>query len=178
MFIATSLDGFIARPDGGLDWLERPGTPADEDYGYGDFMASVDALVMGRHTFEKVLGCDPWPYGDKRVVVLSSRGVAVPEALARTVSARAGSPDEVLEALAREGVSHVYLDGGVTIQRFLAAGAVDALTLTRIPVLLGAGIPLFGHLDRDIPLEHVETRAWEGGFVQSRYRVARGGAAG
>lgn len=173
VFIATSLDGYIAREDGGLDWL--PGFAAGEDYGYAAFMATVDALVVGRHTYETVRGFGDWPYGETRVVVLSRRGVDVPEALRATVEVRAGEPADVLRALGAEGVRRVYLDGGRTVQGFLRAGLVTEMVLTRVPVLLGAGIPLFGPLDGDVRLRHVETRAFPSGLVQSRYRVASGG---
>lgn len=171
VYIATSLDGFIARPNGDLDWLagETPG----EDYGYAAFMASVDVLVMGRKTFEKALTFEAWPYAGKRVLVLSTGTPAVPKAIAGGVEVISLAPRALVERLSGEGVSHVYLDGGSTIQRFLAAGLIDEITLTRIPVLIGEGIPLFGHLDRDVRLEHAETRAFESGFVQSRYRVTR-----
>ena len=175
VFIATSLDGFIARRDGGLDWLDNAnGTvPAGEDCGYGEFMASVDVLVMGRKSYEKVLSFGAWPY-DKPVVVLSRGKVEIPPELAGRVSGSGEAPDELCRRLEGEGVRRVYLDGGVTIQRFLAAGLVDDLTLTLIPVLLGEGLPLFGPLDGDRPLRLVESRRFDFGFLQVRYEVGRG----
>ncbi|HEY9899612.1 MAG TPA: dihydrofolate reductase family protein [Pantanalinema sp.] len=175
VFIATSLDGFIARQDGSIDWLDEANTlvPSGEDCGYHAFIASVDTLVMGRGTFETALGFDAWPYGDKRVVVLSSKRLEIPPELAGTVSASSEAPRELVDRLASEGARHVYVDGGITIQGFLAAGLIDALTLTRIPVLLGEGRPLFGPLTGDVALEHVATKAYDFGFVQSTYRVAR-----
>lgn len=172
VYIATSLDGYIARPNGDIDWLTEGAELPGEDFGYAAFMATVDALVMGRRTYEKALSFDPWPYAGKRVVVLSTGSPAVPAALAGSVEVASLPPEVLVERLSREGVSHVYLDGGATIQGFLAAGMIDEITLTRIPVLLGEGIPLFGHLARDVRLEHVETRAFANGFVQSRYRVS------
>ncbi len=171
VYIATSVDGFIARPDGSLDWLPGMGGPGGEDYGYGAFFTSVDALAMGRETFEKVLSFDPWPYGDKRVVVLTHRPLEVPARLSATVEAMAGTPREVVERLAARGLRHLYLDGGKTIQGFLAAGLVQQLILTRVPVLIGEGRPLFGPLPHDLPLRHLETRAYPNGLVQSRYEV-------
>lgn len=174
VYIAASLDGFIARRDGDIAWLTEAPTPEGEDFGYGAFIATVDVLVMGRHTFEKVLTFPKWPYSVARVVVLASRPLAVPPALAGVVEVVSLAPAALAERLAHERVAHVYVDGGVTIQRFLAADLVDELTLTQIPILLGAGIPLFGPLPRDVRLDHRDTRAYANGFVQSRYRVARG----
>lgn len=175
VFIATSLDGFIARTDGSIDWLEEANArvPEGEDCGYHAFIATVDTLVMGRKTFETVLAFDAWPYGDKRVVVLSSKPVAIPAALSGTVSASSEEPRALVERLAAEGARHLYVDGGLTIQRFLSAGLIDALILTRIPVLLGEGRPLFGPLPGDVALTHVATRAYDFGFVQSTYRIER-----
>jgi len=165
VFIAASIDGYIARPNGALDWL--PGDNV-ESHGYDEFMATVDALVMGRKTFETVLGFGAWPF-TKPVVVLSSRpaDIAVPAGAA--CEAMSGTPADVVERLAKRGLRHLYIDGGVTIQKFLAAGLIDRLVITRIPVLLGSGIPLFGFLDHDLVLEHVATRAFPSGLVQSEY---------
>lgn len=168
VFIATSLDGFIAREDGGIDWLPAGG---DEDYGYQAFFDSVDTLVMGRNTFELARSFGPWSYGDKAVVVLSRRGVQIPPELAATVECLAASPPELLERLAARGARHAYIDGGKTIQGFLAEGLIHELTLTRVPVLLGRGIPLFGPLAHDVRLEHLQTRSYPDGLVQSRYRI-------
>ena len=168
VFIATSLDGFIAREDGGLDWL-----PADggEPHGYTEFIATVDALVIGRKTLETVLGFDAWPYGTKPVVVLSTTlsSVTVPDGAVCEVMA--GTPREILARLAHRGMKHLYIDGGVTIQGFLEAGLIQRLIITRIPVLLGRGIPLFGPLSHDIRLEHVGTRSYPSGLVQSEYLI-------
>ena len=171
VFIATSLDGFIAREDGALDWLPQPS--AEDDYGYTDFMASVDALVMGRKTFETVLTFGVWPYGKRRVVVLSSGAPAVPEARRSSVEVLALEPADLLRRLGDDGVRRVYVDGGQTIQRFLRVGLIGELVLTRVPVLIGSGIPLFGELAEDVALEHVATQAFPNGLVQSRYRIAR-----
>lgn len=169
IFIATSLDGFIARPDDALDWLPANG---GEDHGYNEFIATVDAIVMGRRTFEKVLTFGAWPFGNKQVIVLSANpsGVAVPAGA--VCEAMAGTPAEVVTRLSERGLAHLYIDGGVTIQRFLEAGLIQRLILTRVPVLLGSGLPLFGPLSRDIRLEHVGTRSFASGLVQSEYRIA------
>jgi len=168
VFVGASVDGFIARPNGELDWL-----PADggEPHGYDEFMESVDALVIGRKTFETVLAFDAWPYGQKRVVVLSSRPIdfsAVRDAVVERMDA---TPEEIVTRLAARGFHHLYVDGGITIQGFLRAGLVDRLIVTRVPVLIGEGIPLFGSLPRDIRLVHVATRHYPSGLVQSEYRV-------
>lgn len=171
VYIATSLDGFIAREDGGLDWLPgADGGGAGEDYGYQAFMASVDVIVMGRRTYEQVLTFGDWPY-QVPVAVLSSRPLEVPAALAKAVEWMSGSPGEIVERLARRGAEHLYVDGGVTIQRFLRAGLIQRLIVTRIPVLIGSGVPLFGPLEKDIALRHVETRSYSSGFVQSEYEI-------
>jgi dihydrofolate reductase len=174
-FIAISLDGFIARPDGSIDWLTDPDYEIpDQDFGYQTFMASVDALVMGRKTFEKVLTFDEWPYADTPVVVLSHRPLTVPDALSGQVDFMAGSPAEVVSDLNKRGFQHVYLDGGQTIQGFLRDKLVDELTITQIPILLGVGLPLFGETGHDIRLEHVYTTAYPNGFVQSTYKLGIG----
>ena len=170
VFIATSLDGFIARPDGNIDWLTEEKPSAGEDYGYNDFIASIDALVMGRHSFEKVLSFDQWPYKNK-VIVLSSQSLNIPNRFQKQVSHLSGSPQEIVDQLAEEGYEHLYIDGGKTIQQFLRAGFIQKMIITRIPVLIGEGIPLFGPLEQDIKLEHIKTKAYDNGFVQSRYAV-------
>lgn len=172
VFIATSLDGFIARPNGDLDWLPgADGTALEEDHGYNAFIATVDVVVIGRGTFEKVLSFGAWPYAAMPVRVLSSRDVEIPTSLPPCVEAMSGPPAEVVAELSRQGFRHAYVDGGRTIQGFLAAGLIQKLILTRIPILLGQGIPLFGALPRDVPLRHVRTRAMAGGLVQSEYDI-------
>jgi len=168
VFIATSLDGFIARPDGALDWLPQDG---GEPHGYDEFIASVDTIVIGRKTFETVLGFPAWPYGEKRVVVLSSRPLDLSVVKDGVVEQMSGPPPEIVSRLAASGAKHAYIDGGVTIHGFLRAGLIQRLIVTRVPVLLGGGIPLFGSLPRDVRLRHVATRAYRSGLVQSEYRV-------
>ena len=169
IFIATSLDGFIARQDGALDWL-----PADggEPHGYDEFIATVDAIVLGRKTFETVLTFDAWPYGTKPVVVLSTKPSELKAPDGAVCDMMTGTPHEIVARLSARGMQHLYIDGGVTIQRFLEAGLIQRLIITRIPVLLGSGIPLFGPLSRDVRLEHVATRAYPSGMVQSEYVIA------
>jgi dihydrofolate reductase len=170
VFVGASVDGFIARADGALDWLPEGG---GEPHGYNEFMASVDALVIGRKTFETVLTFGEWPYGDKRVVVLGSRTIDLSGAAARggIVEQMGGAPADIVSRLIALGVNHVYLDGGITIQRFLREGLVHRLIITRVPVLIGEGIPLFGSLLRDVRLRHVRTEHFEGGLVQTEYGV-------
>ena len=168
VFVGTSLDGFIARRNGDFDFLPAGG---GEPHGYDEFIASVDAIVIGRNTFEKVLTLGPWPYGNKRVVVLSSRPVDL-SAAGGVVEQMAGTPAEIVSRLAASGAHHLYIDGGVTIQGFLRAGLIQRLIITRVPVLIGDGIPLFGALPQDIQLRHVETRQYPSGLVRSEYLVA------
>jgi len=169
VFVGTSVDGFIARPNGDLDFLPAGG---GEPHGYDEFMASVDALVIGRKTFETVLSYATWPYGDKRVVVLSSRPVDLSRARGGVVEQMAGPPADIVSKLAASGAHHLYVDGGITIQGFLRAGLVQRLTITRVPVLIGDGVPLFGALQRDLRLLHVATQHYPSGLVKSEYDVA------
>jgi len=168
VFIGTSVDGFIARPNDDLDFLPAGG---GEPHGYNEFIASVDAIVIGRKTFEKVLTFGDWPYGNKRVVVLSSQPVDLSVVRGGVVEQMAGQPAEIVAQLAARGVHHLYVDGGVTIQRFLRAGAIQRLIITRVPVLIGEGVPLFGALPHDIRLRHIATRHFPSGLVQSEYDV-------
>jgi dihydrofolate reductase len=167
VFIGTSLDGFIARANGDLDFLPSGG---GESHGYDEFIATVDALVLGRNTFDKVLTFDTWPYGEKPVFVLSSRLLA-PAPLGAVVERMSGAPTEIVSRLEARGIQHIYVDGGITIQRFLQAGRIQRLIITRVPVLIGVGIPLFGPVRRDIVLRHVRTRQYASGLVQSEYEV-------
>ena len=168
VFVGTSVDGFIARVNGDLDFLDHGG---GEPHGYEEFMATVDALVIGRNTFETVLKFETWPYGEKPVFVLSTRTLA-PTPPGAVVERMSGDPVEILSSLDARGFRHAYVDGGITIQRFLRAGVVQRLVVTRVPVIIGAGIPLFGAVERDIVLRHVGTRQYAGGLVQSEYEVA------
>ena len=169
VFIGTSVDGFIARPNGDLDFLPEGG---GEPHGYNEFIASVDAIVIGRKTFETVLAYPAWPYGNKRVVVLSSRPVDLSTVRGDVVEQMGGPPAEIVSQLAARGIRHLYVDGGITIQGFLRAGAIQRLIITRVPVLIGDGVPLFGALPCDIRLRHVATRHYESGLVQSEYLIS------
>lgn len=168
VFIGTSLDGFIARPNGDLDFLPVDG---GEPHGYNEFIASIDVIVIGRKTFETVLNMTPWPYGKKRVVVLSSRPLDFSRVLGGVVEQMSGSPAEIVSQLAATGARHAYIDGGITVQRFVRAGLIQRLIITRVPVLIGEGIPLFGSLPHDIHLRHIMTRHYPSGLVSSEYLV-------
>jgi dihydrofolate reductase len=169
VFIGTSVDGYIARPNGDLDFLPPGG---GEPHGYDEFMATVDALVIGRKTFETVVAFAAWPYGQKRVAVLSSRPVDFSTVRGGIVEQMAGPPDEIVSKLAASGAHHLYVDGGITIQQFLRAGLIERIIITRVPVLIGQGISLFGTLPRDIRLLHVVTKHYPSGLVQTEYRLA------
>ncbi len=168
VFIATSVDGFIAREDGGLDWL-----PADggEPHGYLEFMATVDAVVIGRKTFETVMTFDAWPYGNRRVIVLSTKMREVQVPAGAICEVMTGPPSQVVARLAERGVKHIYVDGGATIRAFMEEGLIQDLTITRVPILLGNGIPLFGKLPREIHIQHIATHAYPSGLVKSEYAV-------
>lgn len=168
VFVGVSVDGFIARKDGAIDWL--PENP--EPHGYEEFFASVDALVMGRNTFDVVLGFGgEWPYGTKPVFVLTHRPIdrtKIGNGVVETVS---GEPEQIVKALGERGFSHLYVDGGETVQAFLRAGLITRMVVTCVPVLIGEGIPLFRSLPRDVRLRHVATRSFPSGLVQSEYDI-------
>lgn len=175
------MDGFIARPDDGLDWLT--GKPDDEltgdhdpdqDFGYAEFFASVDAMVMGRGTYDVVQGFDGWYYDEKPVYVWTSHpdDLEPPDgAVVRPVS---GTLDDVVARLVADGISHVYVDGGNVIRQFLAAGLIDRMTISTPPILIGEGIPLFADIAvDDIRLDLVACETFDGGMVQRTYDVVR-----
>lgn len=170
VYIGTSLDGFIARPDGAIDWMGEPPAEGEEDCGWAEFHASIDAIVMGRGTFEKVLTFGTWPYGVTPVTVLSSTLRSIPPHLGDKAELSSEAPRALLQRLASRGRKRVYVDGGRTIQGFMRAGLIDELIVTTIPVLIGQGIPLFGPLDGDLRWEHVSTRTYTEGLVKSHYR--------
>jgi dihydrofolate reductase len=181
-FLATSLDGFIAREDGNIDWLEEANArvPDGEDCGFGKFFASVDTLVLGRKSFEKVLSFPQWPYGEKPVYVMSKKGIKIPEHLARTVSSTDQSPQRLISSLEALGMKRIYIDGGQIVRAFLSAGLLDELTITRIPVLIHNGISLFGTspydtevMSRDLWMELAECQSWPFGFVQDVWRAKK-----
>jgi dihydrofolate reductase len=167
VFVGTSLDGFIARKNGDFDFLPPGG---GEPHGYDEFIATVDAIVMGRNTFDTVLTMSPWPYAKKRVVVLSSRPIDFSRVDGK-VEQMSGAPAAIVAQLEATGAHHLYIDGGITVQSFLRAGLIQRLIITRVPVLIGEGIPLFGALPHDIHLRHIATRQYPSGLVSSEYQV-------
>ena len=172
VFVGTSLDGFIARHNGEYDFLPVDG---GEPHGYDEFIAGVDVLVIGRKTFDTVLAFPEWPYGDRQVIVLSSRILDLSRVRGR-VEQMSGDPAEIFSRLASRGFKHVYVDGGLTAQGFLRAGLIQRITITRVPVLIGEGIPLFGSLPHDVRLRHITTQTYKSGLVKSEYAVLPRGA--
>ena len=168
VFVGTSVDGFLARHNGTFDFLDAGG---NEPHGYEEFFASIDTLVIGRNTYEVILAFPEWPYGDKRVVVLSTRPLDFSKLRRARVEQMSGAPAEIAAKLSASGAQHVYVDGGITIQRFLRAGLINSITVTRVPILIGEGIPLFGSLPRDVLLRHVATQTYTGGLVKTEYEV-------
>ncbi|MEM7170462.1 MAG: dihydrofolate reductase family protein [Pseudomonadota bacterium] len=169
--MALSLDGFVARRDGGVDWLNKY-RDGDEDHGFAEFMASVDGLVMGRASYENVLTFGEWFYS--KPVVVMSRSLTdadIPEKIRDRVRLSDQTPNDLMAQLDEEGWKRAYVDGGMIVQSFLSAGLIEDLTLTRVPILLGEGIPLFGALNADIELEHAETKTFPSGLVSSKYKV-------
>lgn len=173
IFCGVSLDGFLARPDDTFDFLKAgEQTP----HGFEEFLASVDVVVMGRRTFEVVQGLGHVDlYGNKPMVVLGRRPVDFSAVAGGAIEQMSGEPGEIVRQIKSRGFKHAYIDGGITIQRFLAAGCIDRMVITRVPVLIGAGVPLFGALPHDIILRHVATRSYGGGLVQSEYEIGAEG---
>jgi dihydrofolate reductase len=173
VYVGTSIDGFIARCDGSIDWLNEAQilVPEGEDCGYKAFMDSVDTLIMGRKTFEQVLTFGPWHYGDTPVVVLSHNPVTIPPHLPDTVTHSSESPEVLLDRLSANGVEHGYVDGGNTIHGYLAKSLIDEVTTTTVPMALGNGIPLFGSMEKDLKLLHVSTQVYDFGFIQTTYQI-------
>lgn len=170
VFIARSLDGFIADKNGGLDWLNAVPNPDHLDLGYEKFIKNVDALVMGRSTFDMVCSFDmDWPYKIP-VFVLSSSIQSVPEELKDKVEILNGPLMEILEHIHKMGFTQLYIDGGATVQNFLREDLIDELIITTIPILLGGGTPLFGELPKELEFEHVESALYLDALVQDTYR--------
>jgi len=181
VYIATSVDGFIARKNGSVDWLEAAGNSdadmgSQADMGFAEYMASVDCLIMGRKCMEMISSMDltpeQWPYGDTRIIVLSNTISQAPENVRAHVEMYSGDLQALVAKLESEGHQHAYIDGGATIQAFINLQLIDEMTITRAPVLLGEGIPLFGKTLKDIKLKHAQATAFANDFVQVKYLVS------
>jgi len=169
VFIATSLDGYIADKDGGLDWLQSIPNPKKLDMGWADLIERIDAVVMGRNTFDVVCNFDcDWPYS-KPVFVLSNSMKSIPEGYEGKAELIKGSLSAVIETIHQKGHKPLYIDGGVTVQNFLKEDLIDELIITVIPTLLGGGIPLFGELPKPMTFEHVKTEVFLNAIVQNHY---------
>jgi len=169
VYIATSIDGFIATKDGGVDWLMEIENPNNDDFGFADFIEGVDALVMGRNTFEKVLTFGDWVYS-KPVYVLSSTLKSIPESLYGKAFLIGGDIKDVLHTLENKGLTNLYIDGGKVIQSFLELDLIDEMTITRIPRVLGEGIPLFESMSNCIKFSHVKTEVLLDELVKTHYK--------
>lgn len=174
VFIGTSMDGFIAREDGNIDWLNkahRKATPG-EDFGFNRFIESMDLIIMGRKTFEQVIALDIWPYKDIKMIVLTSKNIEIPERLKKNVTtSNTFSPHQLIKKLSIQSINHIYVDGGIVIQDFLSAKLVDEITITIIPILIGKGKSFSGLLDNDLFLQHLKTTVYDFGFVQNTYKI-------
>ena len=172
-YIATSLDGYIARQNGELDWLEREewADPDGSDYGFKSFMSSLDAMVMGKNTFLKVLEIGQWIYGDLPVYIASSTLLEkdIPSHLAKTVKPVNGTATEIAQRISDMGKKNIYVDGGMILQNFIREGILNELTVTVMPILIGTGIPLFGSLDQDVKVKLLSTVHFKSGVVQNYY---------
>ncbi len=168
IFIATSIDGFIATKNGGIDWLNDIPNPTNSDFGYSDFMEKIDALVMGRNTFEKVQSFGEWPYS-KKVFVLSRSLKTIPEKLKNKVEIISGDLKSIVSKLNAKGYKNLYIDGGKVIQGFLAENLINEMVITKVPILLGDGIPLFTTLSNPIKFSKVEVKEYNNYLVQTRY---------
>ncbi|EEF81320.1 dihydrofolate reductase family protein [Methylophaga thiooxydans] len=179
VYIATSADGYIATPDGEVDWLHTAGNlgadMGSEDMGFRDFMDSVDCMIMGRKSMEMIssmnLTPEQWPYGNIRIIVLSNTIKEAPENLSGKIELYSGDIQDLILALENGGHKHAYIDGGSTITSFLNSKLIDEMTITKAPVLLGDGIPLFGNLSQRVKLENSEAVVFPNDFIQEKYSV-------
>lgn len=171
VMMAMSLDGFVARKDHALDWLHKQ-PAADEDHGFQEFMDSVDVLVMGTGSFNSVLNFSDWPY-EKPVIVMSNSLTVndLPDRLHGKVEFTTKKPEELWEILDQRGIRRVYVDGGAIIQSFLKSGYVQDMKITIVPILLGAGIRIFGETNEDIDLELKSASPFPSGLVDLEYSL-------
>lgn len=173
VFIATSLDGFIADENGGIDWLNKANEsiPPGEDCGFSQFYATVDVLIMGRNTFNQVIQFKEWPYGNTPVFVLSNTLKTLPSNCPTSVNISNSKPDILIKELIDKGFKHGYIDGGITIQNFLKAGLLNEITVTLIPVTLGTGKLLFSNNKNETWFKLIQSKSYSFGFVQNTYQV-------
>lgn len=180
VFIATSADGFIAKPDGNVDWLHTAGNKNADmgehaDMGFNNYISSVDCMIMGRKTMDIIssmnLTQEQWFYGDMKIIVLSNTIKVAPENLKGKVEMYYGDLNELISSLENEDLKHAYIDGGTTIQAFINLQLINEITITRSPVLLGEGISLFGKTSKDIKLEHAEAIAFPNDYIQVKYKM-------
>ncbi|MBM3138440.1 MAG: dihydrofolate reductase [Chloroflexi bacterium] len=173
VFIAASVDGYIAREDGGIDWLENPDANPNQDYGYQDFIRNIDAILMGRNTFDVVMNLPDWSYGGIPLFVLTHHPSTLPSDKFEEVQPIQGKPQEIINELEKLGFHNIYIDGGKTISDFLSESLVDEMIITRIPILLGRGISLFNPMEKEARLELLSTIDFEDGLVQNKYKVLK-----
>ena len=171
VYVGTSIDGFLAKKDGNIDWLTRFESHEIQK-SYEEFIRGIDAIVIGRNTFETVLSFPSWPY-DRDVFVLSTNANLIPDSLKGKATVLSMRPRELLAHLSTLGFSNIYVDGGKVIQSFLREDCIDELTITRVPVLIGNGIPLFGDLDIDLQFNHIQSDVYSNGLVKSHYERTR-----
>lgn len=173
VFIGVSLDGFIARLDGNVDWLNEANkkvTPG-EDFGFNSFLDSVDCIVMGRKTFEQVITFNEWAYREIKMIVLTTKNIEIPNSLTGVVSTSNLCNEELMNQLIDDSIKHVYVDGGLVIQDFLSSGLVNEITVTIVPILIGKGKSFSNSLTKDLNLTHLKTTIFNFGFVQNKYKV-------
>ena len=171
VYIGTSLDGFIARKDGDIDWLVQFAND-DAIHAYEEFIAGIDAIVIGRGTFEKVLTFPSWPY-EKKVFVLSNTLKKLPAIVENKAILLSLSPADTLKKLSQEGYTNVYVDGGLVIQNFLKADLIDELIISKVPIIIGSGIPLFADVKQDLLFQHMKTEVQSNELVRSYYKRKR-----
>ncbi len=170
VYIATSIDGYISDKDGGLDWLQMVPNPDNLDFGWADFMNSIDAVVMGRKTFEKVCSFDcDWPY-TKLVFVLSDSLKSLPEGYEEKAKLIQGPLSEILKNINNNGYENLYIDGGIAVQNFLKEDLIDEMIVTVIPILLGGGTPLFAEFPKQMEFECIKSEVLLNALVQTQYR--------
>jgi len=179
VYIATSVDGYIATADGGVDWLHTAGNlevdMGSEDMGFQSYMDSVDCMIIGRKCMEMISSMnitpEQWPYGDVRIVVLSNTVKKPPENLSGKIEMYSGDIQDLIIKLESSGFKHAYIDGGSTITSFINLELINEMTITKAPVLLGGGKPLFGKINKNVKLENAKASSFPNDFIQVKYSV-------